>query len=67
MCLAIHLAEDGTRMEGLQGGFVISDIVLVCDDPTQFCMRIEFAQSIFRLYNPAGLSFRGNARGLDQQ
>ena len=21
-------------MEGLQGGFVISDIVLVCDDPT---------------------------------
>ena len=45
----------------LQGGFVTSDIVFRCDDSTynpRHSKGIEFAHSIFRLYNPAVQSFR---------
>ena len=43
----------------LQRGFVISDKVFGCDDPTYnpSPVGIESAHSIFRHYNPAVLSF----------
>ena len=45
---------------GLQGGFVISEIVFGCDNPTynpSFFMGVKIAHSIFRHYNPAVLNF----------
>ena len=45
---------------GLQEGFVISEIVFGCDNPTynpSFFMGVKIAHSIFRHYNPAVLNF----------